>query len=147
DAGGDDDGSNHWYHVVLKEGRNREVRRLFEALGLMVSRLIRTRFGALAMPSALKRGQLSELEPADVEAIVASAGLRPAQARPGPRPPKPRHARGDDANMPKAPGARRPSGPSKPRPHGPRTSPQGQPRAAVAALGAAPGDALPTAAE
>jgi len=147
DAGGDDDGSNHWYHVVLKEGRNREVRRLFEALGLMVSRLIRTRFGALAMPSALKRGQLSELEPADVEAIVASAGLRPAQARPGPRPPKPRHARADHANMPKAPGARRPSGPSKPRPHGPRTSPQGQPRAAVAALGAPPGDALPTAAE
>src|SRR6185437_14616329 len=100
DGGGDEDGSNHWYHVVLKEGRNREVRRLFEALGLMVSRLIRTRFGALAMPSALKRGQLSELEPADVEAIVASAGLRPAQARPGPRPPKPRHARADHANVP-----------------------------------------------
>jgi 23S rRNA pseudouridine2605 synthase len=64
DGGGDDDGANHWYTVVLKEGRNREVRRLFEALGLMVSRLIRTRYGMLAMPASLGRGELTELEPA-----------------------------------------------------------------------------------
>src|SRR4051812_22002354 len=75
DGGGDDDGANHWYKVVLREGRNREVRRLFEALGLMVSRLIRTRYGVLAMPTSLKRGNLEELEAADVAALVASAGL------------------------------------------------------------------------
>ena len=78
DGGGDEDGSNHWYHVVLKEGRNREVRRLFEALGLMVSRLIRTRYGMLAMPTTLKRGNLEELEAPAVATLVASAGLNAA---------------------------------------------------------------------
>ncbi|MHB8725884.1 MAG: pseudouridine synthase [Casimicrobiaceae bacterium] len=78
DGGGDEDGSNHWYRVVLKEGRNREVRRLFEALGIMVSRLIRVRYGTLAMPTRLKRGDLEELEAGDVNAIVAAAGLRAA---------------------------------------------------------------------
>jgi 23S rRNA pseudouridine2605 synthase len=76
DAGGDDDGANRWYSVVLKEGRNREVRRLFEALGLMVSRLIRTRYGMLAMPTTLKRGDVAELEPASLDALLVSAGLR-----------------------------------------------------------------------
>jgi 23S rRNA pseudouridine2605 synthase len=89
DGGGDEDGSNHWYHVVLKEGRNREVRRLFEALGVMVSRLIRTRYAMLAMPTHLKRGQLAELEAADVNALCASAGLRTAAGAP------PRHERRD----------------------------------------------------
>src|SRR6476469_4749044 len=85
DGGGDEDGSNHWYHVVLKEGRNREVRRLFEALGLMVSRLIRTRYGVLAMPTSLKRGNLQELEAADVNALVASAGLNAAASGGAPK--------------------------------------------------------------
>jgi 23S rRNA pseudouridine2605 synthase len=75
DGGGEEEGANHWYHVVLKEGRNREVRRLFEAMGLTVSRLIRTRYGTLAMPSLLKRGDLLELEPADVAAVVQAAGV------------------------------------------------------------------------
>ncbi|HEY2818170.1 MAG TPA: pseudouridine synthase [Casimicrobiaceae bacterium] len=75
DAGGDDDASNHWYRVVLREGRNREVRRLFEALGVMVSRLIRTRYGVVAMPTSVKRGEWLELEPAAVHALVESAGL------------------------------------------------------------------------
>lgn len=82
DGGGDEDGSNHWYRVVLKEGRNREVRRLFEALGVMVSRLIRTRYGLLAMPSHLKRGDVSELEAADVSALLAAAGLRSGPGTP-----------------------------------------------------------------
>jgi len=85
DGGGDEDGANHWYHVVLKEGRNREVRRLFEALGAMVSRLIRTRYGMIAMPTALKRGQIVELEAADVDALVVSAGLRASAGRPAQR--------------------------------------------------------------
>ena len=74
DGGGE--GANHWYHVVVKEGRNREVRRLFEALGLTVSRLIRTRYGTIAMPSRLKRGQTLELTPEEVNAVLASAGMK-----------------------------------------------------------------------
>src|SRR6185369_10015577 len=73
DGGGE--GANHWYHVVLKEGRNREVRRLFEALGLTVSRLIRTRYGATAMPAQVKRGQSQELTAEEVSAVLVSAGM------------------------------------------------------------------------
>ncbi|MBV9575244.1 MAG: pseudouridine synthase [Gammaproteobacteria bacterium] len=60
DAGGT--GANHWYHVIVKEGRNRLVRRLWEALGLTVSRLIRIRFGSVYLPAGLKRGKFVELE-------------------------------------------------------------------------------------
>lgn len=84
DGGGEEEGANHWYHVVLKEGRNREVRRLFEALEVPVSRLIRTRYGTLAMPSVLKRGDLLELEAPDVTAVMDAAGLK-AQAGGGQR--------------------------------------------------------------
>src|SRR6187551_142427 len=76
DAGGDEDSSNHWYKVVVKEGRNREVRRLFEALGLTVSRLLRVRYGRVAMPPQLKRGEVMELEPNDVNALLRFAGLK-----------------------------------------------------------------------
>ncbi len=82
DGGGE--GANHWYHVVLKEGRNREVRRLFETLGLTVSRLIRTRYGTVAMPSRVKRGQTLELEAHEVNAVLNVAGLKPtASEKPG----------------------------------------------------------------
>jgi 23S rRNA pseudouridine2605 synthase len=91
DGGGEEEGANHWYHVVLKEGRNREVRRLFEALNLAVSRLIRTRYGTLAMPSVMKRGDLLELEAPDVAAVMDAAGLRGSGAPAGPRAPGPRH--------------------------------------------------------
>jgi 23S rRNA pseudouridine2605 synthase len=77
DGGGEEEGANHWYNVTLKEGRNREVRRLFEALGLAVSRLIRVRYGRIAMPSTLKRGDVAELEPQDVNGLLKSIGMKP----------------------------------------------------------------------
>lgn len=62
--------ANHWYNVILKEGRNREVRRMFAVVGVMVSRLMRTRFGIVNMPPRLKRGQWLELEEPQVKMIT-----------------------------------------------------------------------------
>ncbi len=74
DGGGE--GTNHWYHVALAEGRNREVRRMFEAVGLMVSRLIRTRHGPMALPRGLRRGRWEELEDNEVRGLMAAVGLK-----------------------------------------------------------------------
>ncbi len=93
DGGGEEEGANHWYRVVLKEGRNREVRRLFEALGLTVSRLIRTRYGSVAMPAAVKRSQTLELESADINALITSVGLKPQGSGTAAGPNGPRHAK------------------------------------------------------
>ncbi|MBI5658459.1 MAG: pseudouridine synthase [Nitrosomonadales bacterium] len=73
DEGGE--GYNHWYRLVLKEGRNRLVRRTFEALGLPVSRLMRVRFGIVNLPPRLKRGMLAELGPGEVAAVLDWAGM------------------------------------------------------------------------
>jgi len=70
DAGGT--GANHWYHVILREGRNREVRRMWESQGVTVSRLMRIRFGAISLPSSLKQGKWIELEEKDVKKLIAS---------------------------------------------------------------------------
>ncbi len=72
-AGGE--GVNQWYRLVIKEGRNREVRRIMEHMGLTVSRLIRVRFGPLAMPSRLKRGMQEELPEAEVQDLMQWCGL------------------------------------------------------------------------
>jgi 23S rRNA pseudouridine2605 synthase len=68
DGGGE--GANHWYRVTLEEGRNREVRRMFAAVGVTVSRLMRVRYGPVALPASLKRGQCYELEPAEVQGLL-----------------------------------------------------------------------------
>lgn len=76
DGGGE--GVNRWYRVTIGEGRNREVRRMFEAVGLTVSRLIRTRYGALVLPSSLKRGRWEELDEQAVRDLMALSGLEKA---------------------------------------------------------------------
>ncbi|RQR57412.1 rRNA pseudouridine synthase [Burkholderia sp. Bp9126] len=84
DGGGE--GTNHWYHVALAEGRNREVRRMFEAAGLMVSRLIRTRHGPIPLPRGLKRGRWEELDEAQVRKLMATVGLKaPTEEKGGKR--------------------------------------------------------------
>lgn len=72
DGGGE--GVNHWYRVVITEGRNREVRKLFEAVGLVVSRLIRIRYGTVVLPRGLKRCVWIELGEEDVKIIRRLAG-------------------------------------------------------------------------
>ncbi len=69
------EGANKWYNVVIKEGRNREVRRIFEHIGLTVSRLVRVGFGPIGLPNRLKRGQFYELNPAEVAAILKWADM------------------------------------------------------------------------
>src|SRR6266566_6508284 len=75
DAGGT--GANHWYHVILREGRNREVRRLWDAVGANVSRLIRVRYGSIGLPRLLRPGRSAELEPEVAAPLYESVGLTP----------------------------------------------------------------------
>jgi len=73
DSGGS--GSNHWYHVVLKEGRNREVRRLWEAVGVEVSRLVRVRYDQFKLPKWLKPGKNRFLDDEVVKRVYQRLGL------------------------------------------------------------------------
>ncbi len=92
-AGGE--GSNRWYRVIIKEGRKREVRRIFEHLGLMVSRLTRIRFGPISLPPQLRRGQKTELEDDVVAQILEWAEMAPSPRR------KPRIAQGKPTAKPR----------------------------------------------
>jgi 23S rRNA pseudouridine2605 synthase len=83
DAGGD--GANHWYHVVLHEGKNREVRRLWESQGIQVSRLMRIRFGSFTMPKGLRSGHSVLLSGEDLTNLYQLAELPPPKL---PAPPK-----------------------------------------------------------
>lgn len=69
-------GRNVWYHVRLREGRNREVRRMFEAVGLTVSRLIRVRYGPIEL-GRLKRGESRMLRRNEVEALYRAVAMDP----------------------------------------------------------------------
>lgn len=69
------EGVNQWYRVVITEGRNREVRKLFDAVGLTVNRLIRVRYGAIVLPHGLRRGVWAELGESDVRAVKSLAGM------------------------------------------------------------------------
>lgn len=70
------EGINHWYRVVLREGRNREVRRMFEAIGVTVSRLMRVRFGPINLPPRIKRGQWMELNEKETRRMLALLARR-----------------------------------------------------------------------
>lgn len=83
EAGGE--GANHWYHVILREGRNREVRRLWEAVGLTVSRLIRVRFGSLALPRNLPRGAWRDATEEEISGLAAAAGIAPSASASKPK--------------------------------------------------------------
>lgn len=72
EAGGE--GANHWYHVILREGRNREVRRLWESQGVAVSRLLRVRYGPVSLRRGLRPGRWDELEPTQISELLMVAG-------------------------------------------------------------------------
>ncbi|HEU4852161.1 MAG TPA: pseudouridine synthase [Telluria sp.] len=137
-ADGGGEGVNRWYRVVIGEGRNREVRRMFEAVGLTVSRLIRTRYGVMTLPSNLKRGRWEELEENNVRDLLKAFGVekkggegKGAPARGEPRGEKRQEADGNridraDANRNADPFPKGPRGAGRSgRPGG---QPQGQGR-------------------
>jgi len=116
EAGGGE-GANCWYRVTISEGRNREVRRMFEAVGHAVSRLIRIRYGAVMLPRGLKRGAFVELDDQDIaaltNALIRSDGRgdqRSARQRPagGPGGRGQRRERPADSRGPGRPDAYRP---------------------------------------
>ena len=140
DGGGE--GSNCWYRVTISEGRNREVRRMLEAVGHAVSRLIRIRYGAMALPRGLKRGGWMELDDSDIRALAQAAGnARATTARgevgapegdsagPGGRSNGPAPRRGGRTGGPRgANNGQRNGAPSPqrgPRPDGPRSGTRG----------------------
>ena len=72
DKGGE--GTNHWYHVVLREGRKREVRRMWETQGVQVRRLIRVRYGDVELPRSLRAGRWVELDKSIIDGLAESCG-------------------------------------------------------------------------
>lgn len=108
------EGVNRWYHVVIMEGRNREVRRLWESQGVQVSRLKRVRYGPAFIPSQVKMGQWYEMKGEEIAQLYELAGL------PVPRPPNP-STRGKKGNRAAAGG--RVARPARSRAAGKRVKP------------------------
>lgn len=79
---GESSGANRWFTVALMEGRNREVRRLWESQGLAVNRLKRVRFGPVFLPSYLHQGQWIDLEPRDIRTLCQAAGMEKVNIAP-----------------------------------------------------------------
>ena len=104
EAGGGE-GANCWYRVTISEGRNREVRRMFEAVGHAVSRLIRIRYGAMLLPRGLKRGAFVELDERDIWALTNAVSR--SEARSDPRDVPPERASGQGDSPYRAAGGRR----------------------------------------
>ena len=76
-------GANHWYHVIIKEGRNREVRRLWESQGVKVSRLSRVRYGPVILERGLRPGKTRELTASEQKQLYEAAGLKLTQSAQG----------------------------------------------------------------
>ncbi len=103
DAGGT--GANHWYHVILHQGRYREVRRLWESQGIKVSRLKRVRYGSIILPRSLKLGKWYELEQSQIKELLDLTGLKPEM-----------QSRDKQKPVSKYPGLRKKKSPYKKRP-------------------------------
>ena len=99
------EGVNQWYHVTIKEGRNREVRKMFETQGLTVSRLIRTRFGKIELPPRLARGKLMELDVGQVNGVLGWVGMKNEVGPVGTSPPNAKRPRRELRPARGAPGA------------------------------------------
>jgi 23S rRNA pseudouridine2605 synthase len=76
-------GANHWHTVVLKEGRYREVRRMWESVGCTVSRLVRVRYGSFLLSRELKSGQYLELQSSQYDGLYRLAGMKRGRGTPG----------------------------------------------------------------
>lgn len=124
---GGGEGVNCWYRVTISEGRNREVRRMMEAVGHAVSRLIRIRYGAVVLPRGLKRGAWMELDEADIRALMQAVGQPAAQD--GDSQARSRTGRGGAGRPPAGAGRSKPrrSGAVGRGPAGPARAPQGPP--------------------